>query len=189
MRAQRLSASQRSASRAAGNARVTTVTCSTPFGITEVGMSASGASAVPASPGAQRLSASQRWAYAYLVAGTSDNSWGAQRLSASQRWACRIARTGSTRRVMCSTPFGITEVGIQSWQIGMRMTRQQCSTPFGITEVGMRSPDRRIGRAQTVLNAFRHHRGGHASRPEAERRHVGCSTPFGITEVGMRFER
>jgi len=40
--------------------------------------------------------------------------------------------------LMCSTPFGITEVGIHHlWP-----------DPFGLT----------------VLNAFRHHRGGHGSQ-------------------------
>ena len=39
-----------------------------------------------------------------------------------------------------------------------------------------------------VLNAFRHHRGGHAAVPAAEdSRQVWCSTPFGITEVGIRW--
>jgi len=83
-----------------------------------------------------------------------------------------------------------------------------CSTPFGITEVGIAARPRRR-RLVSVLNAFRHHRGGHPGRPglqsavrfvlNAFRHHRGghgtilfsqptfqkCSTPFGITEVGM----
>ena len=83
-----------------------------------------------------------------------------------------------------------------------------CSTPFGITEVGMRilmlSGSRRL-RAQRlsasqrwacrcrparlsgcpVLNAFRHHRGGHCSQNSCTLDERPCSTPFGITEVGM----
>ena len=68
----------------------------------------------------------------------------AQRLSASQRWAF-----DRRRRLLdpdeCSTPFGITEVGI----------------PFGRPRV----PDH-----GEVLNAFRHHRGGH---PPRRRRRCG----------------
>ena len=37
---------------------------------------------------------------------------------------------------------------------------------------------------QQVLNAFRHHRGGHSDTATAACRPVECSTPFGITEVG-----
>ncbi len=58
----------------------------------------------------------------------------AQRLSASQRWAYSITVTMNANN-MCSTPFGITEVGIR------RGSRQE---PL-----------------RNVLNAFRHHRGGH----------------------------
>ena len=85
--------------------------------------------------------------------------------------------------VVCSTPFGITEVGTgsnsrrtrphsgaQRLSASQRSARPisnasapssiMCSTPFGITEVGTF----RVAVDQGVA--------------------VGCSTPFGITEVG-----
>ena len=44
----------------------------------------------------------------------------------------------------------------------------QCSTPFGITEVGtVDSRDR--SPSAWVLNAFRHHRGGHMSVSQGRR--------------------
>ena len=111
-------------------------------------------------------------------------------------------------RKLCSTPFGITEVGTGSHR-GPPMESEACSTPFGITEVGTSAWQRerrykRMGaqrlsasqrsahfspfeelRVFRVLNAFRHHRGRHnAIPPPAIGFRVGCSTPFGITEVG-----
>ena len=86
----------------------------------------------------------------------------------------------------CSTPFGITEGGMDDrrWRLGGSVA---CSTPFGITEGGMWSGPRFVRLARVVLNAFRHHRGGHASEQVyGYDRQVGCSTPFGITEGGMR---
>ena len=134
----------------------------------------------------------------------------AQRLSASQRWASRQLEATQASPVMCSTPFGITEVGMRCLSRSSAMHRQcstpfgitevgiaeharrpvalhECSTPFGITEVGIRAA-RRTRRAQLrVLNAFRHHRGGHRDAIwRAGIRLSMCSTPFGITEVGIR---
>ena len=43
--------------------------------------------------------------------------------------------------LLCSTPFGITEVGTRS-ALPDRCGTIRCSTPFGITEVGTRSPRR-----------------------------------------------
>ena len=53
---------------------------------------------------------------------------------------------GETAEVIeCSTPFGITEVGIRTGVVE-RQRRARCSTPFGITEVGIaRSPSRTTG--------------------------------------------
>jgi len=65
------------------------------------------------------------------------------------------------RQVVCSTPFGITEVGIQSMFDLAATYGVTCSTPFGITEVG-------IDDETTPQLAMQQ-----------------CSTPFGITEVGM----
>ena len=61
-----------------------------------------------------------------------------------------------------------------------------CSTPFGITEVGTRS--RRDARRQPigVLNAFRHHWIRHAQPRVTADAASMCSTPFGITEFGTR---
>ena len=39
--------------------------------------------------------------------------------------------------------------------------------------------------ALCVLNAFRHHRGGHGTDARGSPGEKWCSTPFGITEVGM----
>ncbi len=44
---------------------------------------------------------------------------------------------------------------------------EMCSTPFGITEVGTGRKRPRARRSRDVLNAFRHHRGRHASRRRA----------------------
>ena len=133
--------------------------CSTPFGITEGGM-----------PAIRRA--------------TAVSTSSAQRLSASQRGACRRAAM-SARSSRCSTPFGITEGGIRSpdravWPLdrsAQRLSASQrgacvahdqldgrsrwCSTPFGITEGGMTGRSRTETGRRDVLNAFRHHRGGH----------------------------
>ena len=85
--------------------------CSTPFGITEVGMMPTGLNPTgPAS--AQRLSASQRWAWLGLLVPAHRAAAGAQRLSASQRWAFPVTDSNDASASVCSTPFGITEVGI-----------------------------------------------------------------------------
>jgi len=113
-------------------------TCSTPFGITEVGglsLAFEGGS----EQGAQRLSASQRWAG--LTMCRKRRSTGcAQRLSASQRWA-DAGHDGATRLVGVLNAFrhhrgGRGAVGTYPF------TLQKCSTPFGITEVG--GPYRRV---------------------------------------------
>ena len=64
----------------------------------------------------------------------------AQRLSASLRWARDVTAGGNQRHVVCSTPFGITEVGT------IEDRRSTCDD-------------------DSVLNAFRHHRGGHVIGP------------------------
>ena len=159
------------------------VVCSTPFGITEVGIRDRASSTATAAC-AQRLSASQRWAFAdhrlEIV-----TQLGAQRLSASQRWACPRSNATTCSQSACSTPFGITEVGIH--RIVERLSaKRQCSTPFGITEVGIIATAGSRSCNRCVLNAFRHHRGGHYARACRCAAAARCSTPFGITEVGMR---
>ncbi len=131
--------------------------CSTPFGITEVGTDSGWPIPQPLQ-GAQRLSASLRWA----LCGCRPGSVGlirAQRLSASLRWAQGWVPLCVQPRRVCSTPFGITEVGTSS-RLTILVSVALCSTPFGITEVG------------TIGPAW----GDRESRE--------CSTPFGITEVG-----
>ena len=59
-----------------------------------------------------------------------------------------------------------------------------CSTPFGITEVGTERAKAHDDDGGLVLNAFRHHRGRHLARRAKATRCLKCSTPFGITEVG-----
>ena len=166
------------------------VGCSTPFGITEVGTHAHRPRSERQSVCAQRLSASQRSAHAVRGHGPPV-LYRAQRLSASQRSA-RFA-TGSilSPSSVCSTPFGITEVGTGR-KIGAFFQSGMCSTPFGITEVGTKMPwgstvrmycAQRLSASQRsartaawrrssypkVLNAFRHHRGRHPHPPSPKR--------------------
>ena len=157
--------------------------CSTPFGITEVGIRRHRSSVKPKrvlnafrhhrgghdrwgddiEPPREVLNAFRhhRGGHPGPAAAVLADTYGAQRLSASQRWACPGKDpTGSTLH-LCSTPFGITEVGI----------------------LGHVVQARGVGR---VLNAFRHHRGGHVDLSEGVGRDdTACSTPFGITEVGI----
>ena len=132
----------------------------------------------------------------------------AQRLSASQRWAFGIGRGSAAGIATCSTPFGITEVGMtmravamprrscvlnafrhhrggHHWRPSIADRDSMCSTPFGITEVGITSAVARSIATRRVLNAFRHHRGGHTASPGTCSTVRWCSTPFGITEVGI----
>ena len=209
-RAQRLSASQRWASRP-GCSCMTSLMCSTPFGITEVGIGIRTLRHRPASC-AQRLSASQRWASIDTRALMSrlvdvlnafrHHRGGHRELGcdrASRRCvlnAFRHHRGGHDRPLgagacqvnECSTPFGITEVGMSELRAAWT-ARCWCSTPFGITEVGIthmpssvvaaRLGAQRLSASQrwassralvpceqanSVLNAFRHHRGGHRGR-------------------------
>ena len=135
--------------------------CSTPFGITEVGIRRSPSS-------------------------SADVESGAQRLSASQRWASRRRRSRPHGQPMVLNAFrhhrgGHTLIGASS-----AMLDAMCSTPFGITEVGIAPASRHRADVRRVLNAFRHHRGGHAADAvPASSRIAECSTPFGITEVGI----
>jgi len=89
-----------------------------------------------------------------------------------------------SKRGMCSTPFGITEVGIIGRGVDEGLVGM-CSTPFGITEVGMRGHSLAPRTSPCVLNAFRHHRGGHDNTFIRQHTVNECSTPFGITEVGI----
>ena len=155
--------------------------CSTPFGITEVGM--------PRYRHQPRivlvLNAFRHHRGGHTLRRHHSHAQArAQRLSASQRWA--FARVDDGLAVLqCSTPFGITEVGI-SLTAREPVRWPQCSTPFGITEVGIGRGAIPGPRLHRVLNAFRHHRGGHALQADGWWLRSECSTPFGITEVGIR---
>ena len=130
--------------------------------------------------GAQRLSASQRGAWFAAPAGDvrarclnafrhhrgghTGPSAGrqvvrrAQRLSASQRGALRSIAAHPARR-QCSTPFGITEGGMLNdprSQAGIRVLNA-----FRHHRGGHLPLAARLERHGKVLNAFRHHRGGH----------------------------
>ena len=150
--------------------------CSTPFGITEVGICRPGRA--PSRTCAQRLSASQRSAYCSIL--------GKSVLECSTPFG--ITEVGMllvTRRLegldRCSTPFGITEVGMPTRC--RHSTTCRCSTPFGITEVGIvrgwvescRVCSTPFGITEVGIGRWR----------SGWRRQVGCSTPFGITEVGI----
>ena len=204
--------------------------CSTPFGITEVGT----LDRQPARTrviGAQRLSASQRSAHRHgsrrrrapavlnafrhhrgrhlsVAATVSVGAWCAQRLSASQR----SARSTAARRrsaAVCSTPFGIKEVGTRR-RSSMRAdgaSAQRLSASKDGHRPGRRDRRRRAGAQRLsaskrsasiawlerharrpVLNAFRHQRRSARCRagksPIADR----CSTPFGIKGWSTAFD-
>ena len=86
--------------------------------------------------------------------------------------------------VACSTPFGITEGGIRRGRDD-RVHHVECSTPFGITEGGIPILEEGWQPGGQVLNAFRHHRGGHLPVLPVSPAKPVCSTPFGITEEGI----
>ena len=137
--------------------------CSTPFGITEVGIFIAHRSYRPFSMCAQRLSASQRSACAPEQNDAPE--FLAQRLSASQRSAYPDESQDAPAMQQVLNAF----------------RHHRGRHPAHITRVSLQR--------LTVLNAFRHHRGGH---PTGFRRTVDrgrCSTPFGITEVGMIRQR
>ena len=211
-------------------------TCSTPFGITDYIGRALQAESLRALVVAQRLSASliisavdmpqQRRRPSLMVLNAfrhhglyrPNQNWssiditGAQRLSASRIISAAVAAPVLPRRLMCSTPFGITDYIGTLHPAVTTENDAMCSTPFGITDY--------IGRARgdhaghwLVLNAFRHHGLYRSSidprRPRLPHRRAQrlsasriiseiddkanisgnamCSTPFGITDyIGSR---
>jgi len=130
---------------------------STPFGFTEVGRRQKvKGKRQKQEVGAQRLSASQRWAEGkrQKVKGKSGkwvlNAFRHHRGRQKAKGIRQKAKAGSGY----STPFGFTEVGLrQKAKVG-----SGCSTPFGITEVGRRQKAK-VG--------------------------SGCSTPCGFTQGGI----
>ena len=90
-------------------------------------------------------------------------------------------------RWRCSTPFGITEVGmLSSW---CRRTARHGAQRLSASQRWASEESPRSKTVRMVLNAFRHHRGGHPPPAAIHARHRLCSTPFGITEVGIRGTR
>ena len=68
---------------------------------------------------------------------------------------------GCGERHQCSTPYGITA------EVTLRATRERvnsfkCSTPYGITAEVTLCAQLRVVELRSVLNALRHHGGGHA---------------------------
>ena len=159
-RAQRLSASLRSARVETRSSMPVHVGCSTPFGITAVGTIPRTYSGVTFGYSAQRLSASLRSAPCSCALGFASVR-GAQRLSASLRSSLAPGANGGRIAYACSTPFGITAVGTCPCGTVGHVLGHPCSTPFGITEVGTCVDVRRPGMPDAVLNAFRHHCGRH----------------------------
>ena len=133
-RAQRLSASQRSARPPLRFDDGDNV-CSTPFGITEVG------TCRPECRGSRVNLCSTPFGITEVGTGGSRGNVrpasSAQRLSASQRSALLVRLLSLDRQDLCSTPFGITEVGTDGSIVLRRAVLE-------------------------VLNAFRHHRGRHS---------------------------
>ena len=187
--AQRLSASQRSALSTSRRMRSRTAACSTPFGITEVG--------IPSYDAAARRS--RRWCstpFGITEVGTRSLSSPsrmpvacAQRLSASQRSARALAGALRAGQLKCSTPFGITEVGTVRRVRDRRRPYCACSTPFGITEVGIRSSATQCTVASSVLNAFRHHRGGHYADVRADCRLSVCAQRLSASQRSAPIRR
>ncbi len=190
-RAQRLSASQRSAPEARGSAGGASIMCSTPFGITEVGTRTTPAITLTlgecSTPFgitevgtvdawanamrprcAQRLSASQRSARRSRRAARSrDRS--AQRLSASQRSArrsrdVRLAATAGAQRLSASQ------------RSAQRIPLTRIASPTSVLNAFRHHRGRHaaacmrtVSTAHRVLNAFRHHRGRHSADRHADR--------------------
>ncbi len=96
-----------------------------------------------------------------------------------------IPRDGASIQVeLCSTPFGITEVGIP---VEARVSLQsQSAQRLSASQRWAFDDPKRFKQSVPVLNAFRHHRGGHPARQHWRAGVELCSTPFGITEVGIR---
>ena len=179
--------------------------CSTPFGITEVGTR--GDRTLPGEIGscelvlnAFRHHRGQLGTMSQVSAcSVNPDRACAQRLSASQRWAHSVSANDgflSCASGCCCAPnaFSAHHRGghafIPDLSSGTYAPFSMCSTPFGITEVGTTSPLAYSINPFVVLNAFRHHRGGHFVPDRPGRAYSGqrsvCSTPFGIKQRWAR---
>ena len=179
--AQRLSASQRGAW-TDGSVLPSTSRCSTPFGITEGGIAAITELTITSNKCSTPFGITEGGIRRTSARPTTRS--GAQRLSASQRGAYPNTSSAPHQPSGCSTPFGITEGGIP--HVRTAADRPTVLNAFrhhrGGHEGGSATPN--VNGA--VLNAFRHHRGGHRGRQQTiARKPSRCSTPFGITEGGM----
>ena len=84
----------------------------------------------------------------------------AQRLSASQRWAsCSFCLVRRHRQIVLNA-FRHHRGGHPA-PPAHSAALSVCSTPFGITEVGIAEAGDHVRERVRVLNAFRHHRGRH----------------------------
>ena len=125
-----------------------------------------------------------RGRHAFTVRYDPASGYGAQRLSASQRSAPLIsASAGRLRLRMCSTPFGITEVGTAVHSVvelsrasAQRLSASQRSARWhrGPADAGRPCGAQRLSASQRSAQ--------HATANGASS--ATCSTPFGITEVG-----
>jgi len=154
--------------------------CSTPFGITEVGARGR----PPVSIALRVLNAFRHHRGGRFSRNKSESRAyiRAQRLSASQRWAPSTGEIPDVgQRVL--NAFRHHRGGRTKKNSHPFRADHMCSTPFGITEVGAGGPAAVCALAD-VLNAFRHHRGGRMANEWSAPVRIMCSTPFGITEVG-----
>ena len=109
---------------------------------------------------------------------------GAQRLSASRIISAAVAAPVLPRRLMCSTPFGITDYIGTLHPAVTTENDAMCSTPFGITDyIGCRLSASHHHTPIEVLNAFRHHGLYRLAILNVSAVSFSeCSTPFGITD-------
>ena len=88
-------------------------------------------------------------------------------------------RRASASSSVCSTPYGIT-AEVTRLRVSALRLRIRCSTPYGITAEVTPRVHGAMHRLR-VLNALRHHGGGHSPRAARSIAAAACSTPYGIT--------
>jgi len=94
-----------------------------------------------------------------------------------------VPMIGALALKLCSTPFGITEVGALRL-VSDHGPHARCSTPFGITEVGARPARRGRCHLPCAQRLSASQRWAHSPSLDPLSPAAQCSTPFGITEVG-----
>ena len=106
----------------------------------------------------------------------------AQRLSASL-WSAQLGAVNESSGKGVLNAFR-HHCGRHSVRVVLATKRILCSTPFGITVVGTTFRCAASSASCRVLNAFRHHCGRHGCCVVDLLESRKCSTPFGITVVG-----